>query len=117
MTHTKTTIATLGSHSALDVSRGAKDEGFKTLVIAQKGREKTYDHYYKTNKNLGCVDECLVLEKFEQVLTPEIQKKLLAKNSIFVPNRSFETYLNFDYDAIENKFEVPMFGNKFLLKI
>ena len=34
------TIAVLGSHSALDVCRGAKDEGFKTLVIVQKGRDK-----------------------------------------------------------------------------
>jgi 5-formaminoimidazole-4-carboxamide-1-beta-D-ribofuranosyl 5'-monophosphate synthetase len=31
------TIASIGSHSALDVARGAKDEGFKTLVITQKG--------------------------------------------------------------------------------
>ncbi len=30
------TIAVLGSHSALDVCRGAKDEGFKTLVIVEK---------------------------------------------------------------------------------
>ena len=29
------TIAVLGSHSALDVCRGAKDLGFKTLVIVQ----------------------------------------------------------------------------------
>ena len=36
------TIATVGSHSALDICRGAKDEGFKTLVIVEKGRDKTY---------------------------------------------------------------------------
>ena len=40
------TIAVLGSHSALDICRGAKDLGFKTLVICQKGREKTYQKYY-----------------------------------------------------------------------
>ena len=43
----KPTIAVLGSHSALDVCRGAKDLGFQTLVIAEKGREKTYSIYYK----------------------------------------------------------------------
>ncbi|MBN2518340.1 MAG: DUF1246 domain-containing protein, partial [Candidatus Altiarchaeota archaeon] len=32
------TIGTLGSHSALDICRGAKDEGFKTLVVCEKGR-------------------------------------------------------------------------------
>ena len=49
------TIAVLGSHSALDVCRGAKDLGFKTLVVVQKGRDKTYTKYYKSNSGLGCV--------------------------------------------------------------
>jgi len=111
------TIATLGSHSALDVCRGAKNLGLKTLVITEKGREKTYEKYYKTQGNLGCVDETLELNKFSDLLKPEIQKKLLEKNSIFVPNRSFEAYLNFDYEKIEKDFKVPMFGNRELLKI
>ena len=41
------TVAVLGSHSALDVCRGAKDEEFKTLVIVEKGRDKTYAKYFK----------------------------------------------------------------------
>lgn len=113
----KLTVATLGSHSALDVCRGAKNEGFKTLVVTEIGREKTYEKYYKTQGNLGCVDETLALNKFFDLLKPEIQKKLLDKNSIFIPNRSFEAYLNFDYDRIENEFNIPMFGNRQLLKI
>lgn len=111
----KYTIAVLGSHSALDVCRGAKDEGFKTLVIAQKGREKTYTQYYKTDGKKGCVDECIVVNKFSDILKPDIQKKLLAKHAIFIPHRSFEVYIN-DYEAIEKKFKVPIFGNRFLLK-
>jgi len=111
------TIATLGSHSALDVCRGAKNLGFKTLVVTEKGREKTYQKYYKTQGNLGCVDETLKLDKFSDLLKPEVQKQLLEKNCIFVPNRSFEAYLNFDYEKIENDFKVPMFGNRQLLKI
>ncbi len=110
-------VATLGSHSALEICRGAKDEGFKTLVIAQKGREKTYREYYKSQKDLGCVDECIVVNKFSDILKKVIQQKLIKKKCIFVPHRSFEAYLGFDYEAIEKKFRVPMFGNKFLLKI
>jgi len=110
------TIATLGSHSALDVCRGGKDEGFKTLVICQRGREETYDRYYKTDGNRGCVDECIVLNKFSDILSDESQKELLKRNVVFIPNRSFEVYIN-DYDAIEKKFDVPMFGNKKLLRI
>ena len=131
------TIAVLGSHSALDVCRGAKDEGFKTLVIIEKGRGKTYEKYYATRHSeersdveslamdsglgesgmttLGCVDEVLEVEKFKDILSEEIQQKLLKRNSIFIPHRSFEVYLN-DYDAIENKFKVPMFGNRKLLR-
>src|SRR3989339_1729673 len=111
------TVATLGSHSALDVCRGAKNLGFKTLVITEKGREKTYEKYYKTQGSLGCVDKTITLNKFSDLLKPEVQKKLLDKNSVFIPNRSFEAYLNFDYEKIENIFNVPMFGNRQLLKI
>lgn len=105
------TIAVLGSHSALDVCRGAKNMDFNTLVICQKGREKTYQKYYQ-----NIVDECLVLNKFADILKPDIQKILIDKNCIFIPHRSFEVYIN-DYEAIEKKFKVPMFGNRFLLKI
>ncbi len=111
------TIAVLGSHSALEVCRGAKDEGFRTLVVARKGREKTYNFYYKSQNQLGCVDSCLILEKYSDILTSEVQRILNANNCIFVPHRSFEVYLNFDYKAIEKKFSVPIFGNRKLLKI
>lgn len=110
----KPTIAVIGSHSALDVCRGANDEGFKTLVIVEKGRDKTYANYFKSNGRTGCVDEVLYLEKFKEILKPLVQKKL--KNCIFIPHRSFEVYIN-DYDAIESDFKVPMFGNKKLLRI
>lgn len=109
------TIAVVGSHSALDVCRGAKDEGFKTLVIVEKGRDKTYAQYFKTKGNLGCVDEVLYVNKFKDILSEKVQKQLNSKNSIFIPHRSFEVYVN-DYNVIETKFHVPIFGNKFLLK-
>ena len=47
------TIGTLGGHSALDVCMGAKLNGFKTVVVCQKGREKTYEKYYKTKNQKG----------------------------------------------------------------
>src|SRR5438128_1044999 len=103
------TIAVLGSHSALDVCRGAKNLGFKTLVVTEKGRGKTYSKYFKTQGDTGCVDEILELEKFSDLLKPEIVKKL--KDVIFIPHRSFEVYLNFNYKGIE-KWPVKMFGNR-----
>ena len=105
------TIAVLGSHSALDVCRGAKDEGFSTLVIAEKGREKTYTTYF------GCVDQCIIVDKFRNILTANVQKQLQQYNPILIPHRSLEAYLDFDYHAIENDIHIPFFGNKYLLKI
>ena len=118
------TIATIGSHSALDICRGAKDEGFKTLVIVEKGRDKTYAKYFKSKgpsagpgrAALGCVDEVIYVDKFKDILSSKIQNELKRRNCIFIPHRSFEVYVN-DYDAIENKFHVPVFGNKKLLRI
>lgn len=117
------TIAVLGSHSALDVCRGAKDEGFKTLVVCQKGRDQTYQKYFKSDpslrsgrQSLGCVDEVLILDKFSDILKKEVQEELKSRNVVFIPHRSFEVYIN-DYNAIEKKFKVPMFGNRFLLKM
>ena len=109
------TIAVLGSHSALDVCRGAKDYGFKTLVITQRGRGAPYSKYYKTQDHLGCVDEVLELENFKDIFSEENQEELRKRNAIFIPHRSFEVYIN-DYDAIENEFKVPMFGNRKLLR-
>ncbi|MDZ4785696.1 MAG: DUF1297 domain-containing protein [bacterium] len=115
------TIAVFGSHSALDVCRGAKDLGFKTLVITQKGRGTPYSKYYKSRwldyktRSIGCVDEVLELENFKDILSEENMKILRDKNAIFIPHRSFEVYIN-DYDAIENDFLVPMFGNRKLLR-
>lgn len=114
------TIGVIGSHSALDIAAGAKKFGLKNLVVCEKGREKTYDFYYKKKlqgKNFGCVDETLVLEKFKDILSEKNQEIFREKNVIFVPHRSFEVYLDFDYKAIEEQFAVPLFGNRFLLKI
>lgn len=111
-----TTIGVLGSHSALDVCRGAKTEGFHTLVMTQKGRSTTYEKYYKTDGEVGCVDETIQLEKFADILSERTIEKLIEDHVIFVPHRSFEVYIN-DYNAIEKKFTIPMFGNRYLLRI
>jgi len=111
------TLAVLGSHSALEVCRGAKNLGFPTLVVAQKGRDRTYSERFRSRGALGCVDETLVLGAFRELLDPRVQAELNARHAVFVPHRSFEVYLDSDYDAIEHAFRVPMFGNRFLLRI
>ena len=112
----KITIGVLGGHSALDVCRGAKKHGFRTLAVCQKGREKTYAKYYKTRKDgRGCVDETIVLDKFSDIIKPKIQEELRKKNTIFIHNRYFWVY--FDFNDIENNFNVPIYGTRSMLKL
>jgi 5-formaminoimidazole-4-carboxamide-1-(beta)-D-ribofuranosyl 5'-monophosphate synthetase len=103
------TIGTIGSHSALEIAYGAKQEGFATVVVCQKGREKTYVKYYRK-----LFDHVLLVDKFADIVKQEIQNKLNDLNTIFVPSRSFSTYVS--YGAIEQQFGVPLIGNRFILK-
>ncbi len=100
-------IGVLGSHSALDVLDGAKDEGFKTVVICQRGREKPYLMF-------PVADEVIVLDRFVDMVKPDVIEKLKKLNTIFIPNRSFAVYVG--YDNIENNFPIPIFGNRRLLR-
>ncbi|RMF32143.1 MAG: DUF1297 domain-containing protein [Candidatus Nitrosothermus koennekii] len=102
------TITVIGSHSALEIMDGAKDEGLKTLVICQKGREKPYQRF----KRLA--DDILILDRFADMLKPEIQMLLKSKNAIVIPHRSFAVYLG--YNAIENDLMLPIFGSRRLLR-
>ena len=110
------TIGVLGGHSGLDVCRGAKKLGFRTIAICQKGREKTYTKYYKTRKDgKGCVDGTIVLDKFSDITKPKVQEQLRKGNTIFIHNRYFWVY--FDFNDIENNFMVPIYGTRSMLKL
>jgi 5-formaminoimidazole-4-carboxamide-1-(beta)-D-ribofuranosyl 5'-monophosphate synthetase len=102
-------IGVLGSHSALEIASGAKQEGYETVVVCQKGRDKTYTKYYK-----NVFDHVLMLDKFSEITNEANVKKLVELNTIFVPNRSFSVYAG--YEAIENQFAVPLMGNRSILR-
>ena len=105
----KVRIGVLGSHSALEIASGAKQEGFETVVVCQNGREKTYARYYK-----NLFDKFIFLDKFSEITNPENVKQLTDLNTVFVPNRSFSVYAG--YEAIEEKFAVPLMGNRAMLR-
>ena len=89
--------------------------GFRTLVIAQKGREKTYAKYFKRREGIGFVDDVLVVDKFSDIVKPNIQDQLRNKNTIFIHNRYFWVYC--DFDEIETKFNVPIYGTRNFVKL
>lgn len=110
------TIGVLGGHSGLDVCEGAKRLGFRTLAVCQKGRDKTYSKYFKSRKDgTGCVDEVILVDKFADMIKPDVQEKLRKRNVIFIHNRYFWVYFNFA--DIENKFKVPIYGTRELVKL
>lgn len=105
----KIRIGVLGSHSALEIAAGAKQEGFETVVVCQKGRDKTYTKYYP-----NLFDHFILLENFSDITNKKVVEQLNILNTIFVPNRSFSVYAG--YTEIERKFAVPLMGNRQLLK-
>ena len=104
----KLSIATIGSHSALEIMDGAKDEGLPTICICQKGRDLPYKRFKRLS------DEIMLVEKFSDVLNRENQEKLREQNAVMVAHRAFTAYLG--YDNIENNLKVPIFGNRSLLR-
>jgi len=102
-------IGVLGSHSALEIASGAKQEGLETVVVCQKGRDKTYTKYYK-----NVFDHVIIVDKFSEITNETNVKKLVDLNTVFVPNRSFSVYAG--YEAIENQFAVPLMGNRSMLR-
>ncbi len=116
----KAKIGVVASHSALDTCDGATSEGFHTVAICQQGREKTFNNYFKTQRDAndnvirGVVDETIILDKFANILDPKIQEKLIKDNVLFIPNRSFVSYCGID--AVENDFKVPLVGSRNLLR-
>ncbi len=105
----KVKIGTICSHSALQIFHGAKQEGFKTLGICTEDRRSVYKAF-----PLAKPDEFLVVCSFKDVLTPEMQDKLIEDNVIIVPHGSFVEYVG--TSELSKVFRVPMFGNRATLE-
>ncbi len=103
MGYSNYTIVTLGSHSALQILKGAKDEGFKTAVVVTPDRiplYKSYDNF---------IDQILEIQSWQDF--PKIEKDL-GSDFIIIPHGSFVAYLGMDENK---KMKVPYFGNKKVL--
>src|SRR3989475_9939304 len=100
------TIATVCSHSSLQIFHGARQEGFRTLGIALGKRPKFYDAF-----PLAKPDDFLVVDGYKEI--PEHADELVERDVITVPHGSFVEYLGADRFA---KMAVPTFGNRDVLK-
>jgi len=101
-----TSIATLGSHCALQVLKGAKDEGFKTILVCEKKREKLYRRFKFIDK-LNLVDSFLELSDQKRSL------QLKDEDAIIIPHGTLISQM--DSSQIES-IKIPIFGNKWILR-
>jgi len=99
-------IATLGSHCALQVLKGAKDEGFKTILLCEKKREHLY-------RRFRFIDEIFLMDSFLELLEQNCESMLQENNSILIPHGTLISQMS--SEQIES-IKTPVFGNKYILR-
>lgn len=104
MAKTNYKIATLGSHTALQILKGAKDEGFETICICQKGQRKLYESFL-------VADKIIDIDYFKNF--PKIEDQLIEENAIIIPHGSFITYVG--HENVK-KLKVMHYGTKDILE-
>ena len=88
----KITVGTLGSHSALNIFKGAKEEGFDTVCVCKKKSEIVY-------KRFPVADQIMTVEDFGELLDEKVQSKLKKQNTILVPHGSFNAYIGTEMES------------------
>jgi len=100
-------IATLGSHSALQILKGAKEEGFRTVVVCKRERADLY-------RRFRVADEIITLDSYSETISEKTLEKLRKLNALLVPHGSLIAYVG--VRNIEEKLRVPLLGNRHILR-
>ncbi|QLJ53330.1 MAG: Formate--phosphoribosylaminoimidazolecarboxamide ligase [Candidatus Fermentimicrarchaeum limneticum] len=95
-------IASICSHSSLQIFHGAREEGMKTVGICLEQYKKTYDSF-----PYGKPHEYIIVDSYRDI--PE--KELVEDDAIIVPHGSFVEYTGKKLEEAA----VPMFGNRMSL--
>ena len=99
-------IATVCSHSSLQIFDGARKEGLRTIGICIGAPPKFYDAFPK-----GRPDEFFIVKDYRDILSKT--KELAAKNAIIIPHGSFVEYLGASNFM---KLRLPTYGNRNVLE-
>ncbi|MBI5046829.1 formate--phosphoribosylaminoimidazolecarboxamide ligase [Candidatus Micrarchaeota archaeon] len=92
-------IATICSHSSLQIFKGAREEGIKTIGIVQKDKRKLYESF-----PLGRPDEFLEVDSYKNIPVQE----LTDNHAIIIPHGSFVEYVGEAFDNMK----IPVYGNR-----
>lgn len=96
-------ICTLASHSALQILKGARDEGLHAIAICEKRHLKTYESF-------KVADEIIVVDSFAEL--PKLDKQLVAKHAVLIPHGSLVNALSIEQIR---GLELSYYGNKEVL--
>jgi 5-formaminoimidazole-4-carboxamide-1-(beta)-D-ribofuranosyl 5'-monophosphate synthetase len=99
------TVATLCSHSSLQIFHGARVEGFPTLGIAVKAPPRFYDAF-----PLARPDKFLTVPDLDAL--GRYAPALKAEHSVLVPHGSFVEYVG---PSAFGRLKIPVFGNRHVL--
>lgn len=86
--------------------KGAKDEGFRTLLVSERKRLGLY-------KRFPFIDEIIEVDNFSELLGDPCRKRLKRENAVLIPHGTLISQMS--SDDIE-KIDVPIFGNKWILR-
>jgi 5-formaminoimidazole-4-carboxamide-1-(beta)-D-ribofuranosyl 5'-monophosphate synthetase len=92
-------IATICSHSSLQIFKGAREEGIKTIGIVQKDKRKLYESF-----PLGRPDEFLEVDDYKDMPIDD----LVDEEAIIIPHGSFVEYIGEKFDDLR----IPVYGNR-----
>ncbi|MEW6722287.1 MAG: formate--phosphoribosylaminoimidazolecarboxamide ligase [Candidatus Micrarchaeota archaeon] len=92
-------IATICSHSSLQIFKGAREEGIKTIGIVQKDKRKLYESF-----PLGRPDEFIEVDSYKDIPAD----LLISEEAIIIPHGSFVEYVGKAFDDLP----VPVYGNR-----
>ena len=100
------TVATVCSHTSLQIFHGAKKEGLKTLGICIGEPPKFYDAF-----PLAKPDSFMSVNSYKEIL--DRTDELAEQNAILIPHGSFVEYLGASNFAT---IKLPTFGNRNVLE-
>lgn len=100
-------VAVISSHSALQILKGARDEGLETVLLCLKGREGLYSRY-------RLADRTIPIGSVEDLLDVGVQGRISEGGSILIPHGTLIS--GGKLEEFEKGFGPRVFGNRFIFR-
>lgn len=87
--------------------KGAKDEGFRTVLICEERRKDLY-------RRFKFIDDFVMVDRFSSVAKPQVVTRLNRMGAILVPHGTLISEVG--VKDVEESLDVPIFGNRKILR-